>query len=665
MAKEREMLTYFTNFIKGIKSVFEKGKLRKCCFMCNRSMSAEDFKSSESNLENKIEMMRNSQRSQQGRVEQLEQQVAKLKDAKKELVRLQQIHDQLGVKTREKEALAKLLVESAQQSTTHLLKRATYRSASLKALQNEAIQLEDKRRALTKFYRLWRSSCEQVIGQSEDSRERVRFWERLAEMKREHQMSGGSVDFFQRYYGKQGSRPLGIRGELRMCLQVVLKLGLESAGLEADADLISRLKRQLQEQIELFMSDKNWEQVRDGLRSLHQKLEGELERAKTKVLEGVRKMDEKAREGLKTQNQIEVLQKEVGEVLTGDEIQNILEKREGLMEKTELELRTLLAEEEDALNQLRNDQKNAQERVREQTRGLDDQMCRVEDYKSRFERVHRNSRVVSNLRVKKGLEEVLRQTQADVETVRNRLRVRSLAADIERDEAEIRELVDGISRTVKMISRFKQIEKEKSEFQNEKSSLMGKKSMLLGKCRELVQTLTEVHRAEKNYARSLCRFDLAERNKHMHDQLALEIEKGTHEYHVSRIERINGYINRIWRHTYESKDIERVYIELTDSAKSRSVLKKSFNYRLMGRFFGGQVGELKGRCSAGQKMMVSIVIRLALAEAFCARCKMISLDEPTTNLDKVNATRLAEFLKGFLERDETEVRLTRTGFICC
>ena len=60
--------------------------------------------------------------------------------------------------------------------------------------------------------------------------------------------------------------------------------------------------------------------------------------------------------------------------------------------------------------------------------------------------------------------------------------------------------------------------------------------------------------------------------------------------------------------------------------------------------------DMRGRCSAGQKVLASIIIRIALAEAFSAKCGIISLDEPTTNLDAPNIEALAECLAQLAER---------------
>ena len=37
--------------------------------------------------------------------------------------------------------------------------------------------------------------------------------------------------------------------------------------------------------------------------------------------------------------------------------------------------------------------------------------------------------------------------------------------------------------------------------------------------------------------------------------------------------------------------------------------------------------DMRGRCSAGQRVLAGIVIRLALAETFCLNCGVMTLDE--------------------------------------
>ena len=53
--------------------------------------------------------------------------------------------------------------------------------------------------------------------------------------------------------------------------------------------------------------------------------------------------------------------------------------------------------------------------------------------------------------------------------------------------------------------------------------------------------------------------------------------------------------------------------------------------------------EMRGRCSAGQKVLACLIIRLSLAETFCLNCGILALDEPTTNLDAPNADSLARY----------------------
>ena len=64
---------------------------------------------------------------------------------------------------------------------------------------------------------------------------------------------------------------------------------------------------------------------------------------------------------------------------------------------------------------------------------------------------------------------------------------------------------------------------------------------------------------------------------------------------------------------------------------------------------GDSTLDMRGRCSAGQKVLASLVIRLALAETFCINCGILALDEPTTNLDRANIESLAQAINEIIK----------------
>lgn len=67
--------------------------------------------------------------------------------------------------------------------------------------------------------------------------------------------------------------------------------------------------------------------------------------------------------------------------------------------------------------------------------------------------------------------------------------------------------------------------------------------------------------------------------------------------------------------------------------------------------------DMRGRCSAGQKVLASLITRLALAESFGCQCGVLALDEPTTNLDNRNIEALAEALAELID-----IRRDHEGF---
>lgn len=59
--------------------------------------------------------------------------------------------------------------------------------------------------------------------------------------------------------------------------------------------------------------------------------------------------------------------------------------------------------------------------------------------------------------------------------------------------------------------------------------------------------------------------------------------------------------------------------------------------------------DFRGQSSAGQRVLACLIIRIALAETFSGHCGVLALDEPTTNLDRLNIEALCEALNRIVE----------------
>ncbi|RWA05476.1 hypothetical protein EKO27_g9631 [Xylaria grammica] len=117
------------------------------------------------------------------------------------------------------------------------------------------------------------------------------------------------------------------------------------------------------------------------------------------------------------------------------------------------------------------------------------------------------------------------------------------------------------------------------------------------------------------------------------------------QYHAMKMEEVNRIAGELWQSTYQGTDIDTILIRSDSEATSG---RSSYNYRVCMVKQDAEM-DMRGRCSAGQKVLASIIIRLALAESFGIGCGLIALDEPTTNLDKDNIKSLAESLHSIIK----------------
>lgn len=130
------------------------------------------------------------------------------------------------------------------------------------------------------------------------------------------------------------------------------------------------------------------------------------------------------------------------------------------------------------------------------------------------------------------------------------------------------------------------------------------------------------------------------------------------QYHSLKMEEINRTVGELWQSTYQGTDIDTIQIrsDVETGTTAGGAGKRTYNYRVS-MVKGDTEMDMRGRCSAGQKVLASIIIRLALAESFGVNCGLIALDEPTTNLDSDNIQSLAQSLHAIIKARQSQSNL--------
>lgn len=168
----------------------------------------------------------------------------------------------------------------------------------------------------------------------------------------------------------------------------------------------------------------------------------------------------------------------------------------------------------------------------------------------------------------------------------------------------------------------------------------------------------ELRHAEVDYTTALAELAVLEGTVKDLDIFAHAVDTALMKFHSLKIKEINSTIEELWGLTYKGGDIEKIEIRSSADDEGLSAgglptgpmggrANRSYNYRVVMTKCGAEM-DMRGRCSAGQKMLASIIIRLALADAFCVSTGILALDEPTTNLDDPNRRGLAQSLASII-----------------
>lgn len=123
------------------------------------------------------------------------------------------------------------------------------------------------------------------------------------------------------------------------------------------------------------------------------------------------------------------------------------------------------------------------------------------------------------------------------------------------------------------------------------------------------------------------------------------------------MKQINRLIREFWREIYRGNDIDFIQIQTTSGGKPATTdinkARRSYSYSVVQNKQDVEI-DMRGRCSAGQRVLACLIIRMALAETFSTNCGVLALDEPTTNLDRENIVSLCNALNKLVEDRQSQ-----------
>jgi len=81
------------------------------------------------------------------------------------------------------------------------------------------------------------------------------------------------------------------------------------------------------------------------------------------------------------------------------------------------------------------------------------------------------------------------------------------------------------------------------------------------------------------------------------------------EYHEERMSTVNKIMKKLWKHVYKGTDTSS--IEICTEPTEHGANRRNYNYKLIQTKHGCKM-DMKGRCSAGQKVIGICAWQLAL-----------------------------------------------------
>ncbi|NWW73765.1 RAD50 protein, partial [Climacteris rufus] len=328
----------------------------------------------------------------------------------------------------------------------------------------------------------------------------------------------------------------------------------------------------------------------------------------------------------------------------------------------------LQQEKEDLVNKRTASNKETQEKmngINEKVKDINKYVKEIENYIQQGKEDYKkqkesdldevNSHLAACEKQKEKISKEMETTRQDIDTQKIQERWLEDNLTLRKRNEELKEVEDNIKQLMKEMGEMKvsQMKSEQKRLEEKIESLKRNHHVALGRQRgfeeEIVRFRKELREpqfkdAEEKYRDMMIVMRTTELVNKDLDLYYKALDKAIMTFHSMKMEEINKIIRDLWRNIYRGQDIE--YIEIRSDADenvSATDKRRNYNYRVV-MVKGDTALDMRGRCSAGQKVLASLIIRLALAETFCLNCGILALDEPTTNLDRENIESLAHAL---------------------
>ncbi|CAJ1930289.1 unnamed protein product [Cylindrotheca closterium] len=372
-----------------------------------------------------------------------------------------------------------------------------------------------------------------------------------------------------------------------------------------------------------------------------------LAREKEEKFAGIRKLSDRKKA---LNERISKTSKELLEL--GDNIKPIkdkIAKKESEREK----MRKHTMEEENEIRKTTEQLKMFENEFRELQRQIDDFDSRnevnalerienqIEGFQSKRKEKEANvAKIQPHLeRLKKALDDQERHKKNLNENI-NLLDLNAQIRDLERELENLQEGTKQIKGRDTAKDDIDNLQRRKNKLAQQNARLEGRRGEIHENIRSFKRKLSqpEYRSVDEEYRIASIKHDTTEMAVRDIGKYHAALDKALQRFHSLKIAEINTIIRDLWNLTYKGEDITSIALVSGKDTGSRST--RSYNYRVV-MTKGTTELDMRGRCSAGQRVLASIVIRLALAETFCVNCGCIALDEPTVNLDYRNKKGLA------------------------